>query len=461
MVEGRGHQARDDQLPHAQAGKGRLVRRAHLRSHEGLGVLLRQVQAHPLQGHHLRQVRRGSHPQQGPPRADGPHPAGLAGQPHLVFQGHAQPAGDPPRHQPAQPRADPVLRPVHRHPRRRGRPAACPAPARRGGRGSRRPGRQGPRRARGRAARRAQPPEGRAEPGPGGASAWTSRSSAPSGPSRSPPRPRPSRPPWPPWPGQRPRRRSPSSRPARSSSRPATRAAGRRPPGCARSPPPRSSGSARSSRAARPTRSGPPPTAAGRPGADDRRRARGRARAPAHRGRWPQGRDPQDARRDRAPCPDDHPAGDVARRLELPRPRCASTAAGPVAAASLRAGMGAEAVRDIIQRMDLDELGPLAPHRGAHLVRPAPQEGDQAAAPDRGLPALRHPARVDDPVGPAGHPAGPAADGPARRRPLRDLRPERPLPARHQPQQPPQAAPRARRARDHHPQREADAPGGL
>ena len=71
----------------------------------GLGVLLRQVQAHPLQGHHLRQVRRRGHPGQGAPRADGPHPAGQPGQPHLVLQGHAQPPGHPARHQPAQPRA--------------------------------------------------------------------------------------------------------------------------------------------------------------------------------------------------------------------------------------------------------------------------------------------------------------------------------------------------------------------
>ena len=105
--------------------------------------------------------------------------------------------------------------------------------------------------------------------------------------------------------------------------------------------------------------------------------------------------------------------------------------------------------------------GPLAPRRGPDDLRPAAQEGDQAAPPDRGLPPLRHAARVDDPLRAAGHPARAAADGPARRRPFRHLRPQRPLPARHQPQQPPQAAPRARRPRDHHPQREADAPGGL
>ena len=87
----------------------------------GLGVLLRQVQAGPLQGHHLRQVRRRSHPRQGAPRAHGPHRAGQPGQPHLVRQGHAQPPGPPARHQPAQPRARALLRAVHRHLGRRGR----------------------------------------------------------------------------------------------------------------------------------------------------------------------------------------------------------------------------------------------------------------------------------------------------------------------------------------------------
>ena len=143
LVVGRGHQAGDDQLPHAQAGEGRPLRRAHLRSHQGLGVLLRQVQAHPLQGDHLRQVRRGGHPLQGAPRADGPHQAGQPRQPHLVLQGHAVAARHPARHQPAQPGADPLLRPVRGHPRRRGRaregdrrastrrwPSASPPPSR-------------------------------------------------------------------------------------------------------------------------------------------------------------------------------------------------------------------------------------------------------------------------------------------------------------------------------------------
>jgi hypothetical protein len=49
----RGQEARDHQLPHPQAGEGRALLREDLRPHPGLGVLLRQVQARPLQGHHL------------------------------------------------------------------------------------------------------------------------------------------------------------------------------------------------------------------------------------------------------------------------------------------------------------------------------------------------------------------------------------------------------------------------
>ena len=62
VVVGRGHQARDDQLPLVQAGEGRLVLRAHLRSRQGLGMPLRQVQAHPLSRRDLRPLRRRSDP---------------------------------------------------------------------------------------------------------------------------------------------------------------------------------------------------------------------------------------------------------------------------------------------------------------------------------------------------------------------------------------------------------------
>ena len=97
----RGHQAGDDQLPHAQARERRPLLRAHLRSDQGLGVLLRQVQARPLQGHRLRALRRRGDALEGAPRAHGPHRPRRAGQPHLVLQGRAEPHRLPARHGPA------------------------------------------------------------------------------------------------------------------------------------------------------------------------------------------------------------------------------------------------------------------------------------------------------------------------------------------------------------------------
>ncbi|TMK80707.1 MAG: hypothetical protein E6G47_06135 [Actinobacteria bacterium] len=107
-------------------------------------------------------------------------------------------------------------------------------------------------------------------------------------------------------------------------------------------------------------------------------------------------------------------------------------------------GMGAEAIK----RLLIDRQG--------H----APPEGDQAAEGrlalhrDEELPARHGAGRR------AGHPAGPSSDGPAGRRPVRDERPERPVPARHQPKQPAEAAARPAGAGDHRQQREAHAPGG-
>ena len=63
-------------------------------------------------GRDLRQVRRRGHAVQGPPRAHGPHRAGLPGQPRVVLQGAAQPHRAPARHQPARPGAHPLLRVV-------------------------------------------------------------------------------------------------------------------------------------------------------------------------------------------------------------------------------------------------------------------------------------------------------------------------------------------------------------
>ena len=118
LVVGRGHEARDDQLPHAQARARRPVLRAHLRSDEGLGVLLRQVQARPLQGHHLRALRRRGDAPEGAPRAHGSHRPRRARHPHLVLQGRPEPHRLPARHRPARAREGALLRRLDRHVRR-------------------------------------------------------------------------------------------------------------------------------------------------------------------------------------------------------------------------------------------------------------------------------------------------------------------------------------------------------
>ena len=123
-------------------------------------------------------------------------------------------------------------------------------------------------------------------------------------------------------------------------------------------------------------------------------------------------------------------------------------------------GMGAEAIRELLKDLDLDAEAALAARDDPHLEGPEAAARDQAAQGRQRVHHEREPARVDDPRGGPGDPAGAAPDGAARRRPLRDVRPERPLPPRDQPEQPPQAAARPRRAGDHRQQREADAAGG-
>ncbi len=122
--------------------------------------------------------------------------------------------------------------------------------------------------------------------------------------------------------------------------------------------------------------------------------------------------------------------------------------------------MGAAAIQKRLQDFDIAGRGRVAARH--HRQRQGPEEGPRPQAPQgrRRLPQDRQRAPRHGPRRRPGHPAGPASDGAARRWPLRDLRPQRPVPPRDQPQQPPQAAARPRCARDHRQQREADAPGG-
>ena len=123
-------------------------------------------------------------------------------------------------------------------------------------------------------------------------------------------------------------------------------------------------------------------------------------------------------------------------------------------------GMGAAAIQKRLESFDLDAEADLlqeiiATGKGQKKTRAIKRLKVVNAFQMTTNHPIGHGPRRDP-----GHPAGPAPDGAARRWPLRDLGPQRPLPSRHQPQQPPQAAARPRRARDHRQQREADAAGG-
>ena len=120
MVARRSHQAGDHQLPHLQAGARRPVLRQDFRPRHRLGMPVRQVQAHEASRSHLRQVRRGSHAQQGPPRAPRPYRAGFALLSRLVLQGPAQPHRLPARHHHARSRAHPLFRGLRLRGSRRG-----------------------------------------------------------------------------------------------------------------------------------------------------------------------------------------------------------------------------------------------------------------------------------------------------------------------------------------------------
>ena len=99
-------------------------------------MLLRQVQARPLQGNHLRALRGRGHAAEGAPRAHGPHRPGGSGLAHLVLQGRSEPDRLPAGHRAARAREGALLRRLDRHP---GRPREAPV-------GSRRPRGQGRRR---------------------------------------------------------------------------------------------------------------------------------------------------------------------------------------------------------------------------------------------------------------------------------------------------------------------------
>ena len=123
-------------------------------------------------------------------------------------------------------------------------------------------------------------------------------------------------------------------------------------------------------------------------------------------------------------------------------------------------GMGAESIRELLRDLDLNAEANFLRETIKHVEGPEAAARDQAAEGRQRVHQVGEQARVDGPRGRARDPAGAPPDGAARRRPLRDERPQRPLPPRDQPEQPAEAAARSRRAGDHRQQREAHAPGG-
>ena len=122
LVAWRDQKARNDQLPHLQARARRPVLRAHLRAGEGLRMLVRQVQAHEVQGHRLREMRRRSHGAESAPRPHGPYRARLAGRPYLVPEVAAVAHRPDARHDAEGSRTRPLFRELCRH---RARPDAA------------------------------------------------------------------------------------------------------------------------------------------------------------------------------------------------------------------------------------------------------------------------------------------------------------------------------------------------
>ena len=124
------------------------------------------------------------------------------------------------------------------------------------------------------------------------------------------------------------------------------------------------------------------------------------------------------------------------------------------------ARMGAEAVHELLEVHGSAVRGREGPRgHGEHEFRDQDQAAVEAPEAHRGVHGVRQQAGVDGAHRIAGAAAGSASAGAARRRPLRDLRPERSVPPRHQPQQPPAPAAGTQRTGHHRAQRKAHAAG--
>ncbi len=104
-----------------------------------------------------------------------------------------------------------------------------------------------------------------------------------------------------------------------------------------------------------------------------------------------------------------------------------------------RGGMGAQAIQERLGSFDLDAEAAslretIRSGKGQRKARALKRLKVVSAFLNTTQQPARHGSRLHP-----GDPAGPAADGAARWWPVRHLRPERPIPARHQPEQPAQA----------------------
>lgn len=91
---------------------------------------------------------------------------------------------------------------------------------------------------------------------------------------------------------------------------------------------------------------------------------------------------------------------------------------------AFQAGMGAEAIKQLLKEINLDKLAKIAARRA---VEGHGAEEDPCHPPPRcsgGVQEVRKPAGVDDPRRDSGHPTGSPAHGAARRRTFRDFRPK-------------------------------------
>ena len=92
---------------------------------------------------------------------------------------------------------------------------------------------------------------------------------------------------------------------------------------------------------------------------------------------------------------------------------------------SFTAMIGAEAIREMLKGLDLEKLAvDLRKEIAEFNLRPQAEEARQAAQADRSFPYLGQSPGMDDPHRRAGDPARSATAGAARRRPVRDLRPQ-------------------------------------